>query len=505
MSYEQIAAVDMGSNSFHLQVGRVLEDQIYPLDTLKEPVRLASGLTPEKQLDEFAQERALETLGRFAERLRGFHPDAVRAVATNTLRVAKNAKAFIAKAEAILGFPIEVISGMEEARLIYIGAAHALPPLRHKRLVVDIGGGSTELVIGEEIEPLLMKSAYMGCVSYSLRFFPGGKIDKERFQKAEIAAARELQAISQEFRQLGWSEAVATSGTARAIADLLEANGLNPGGVSGITREGLAKLRNLLIRTGSVAELKLEALRTERIPVFPGGVAIMSAVFAECGIDRMIYSEGALRLGVLYDLLGRFHSRDMRDTTVHQFMHRYQVDVRQAERVKRTALGLLGQMIQLDLPENEAEVNFLHWAASLHEIGISIALSGFHKHGAYIVGYGDMPGFSRQDQERLAFLILGQRGKLEKLPPLIAKDRACRLLFCLRLAELLKRSRDDQPLPEIRVKQLPTGFQVELPADWLKANPLSAAALADEALNWQNVDLLLRVKRLHSPPAENGK
>ena len=181
MSYEQIAAVDMGSNSFHLQVGRVVENQIYPLDTLKEPVRLASGLTPEKQLDEFAQARALETLGRFAERLRGFHPDAVRAVATNTLRVAKNAKAFITQAEAVLGFPIEVISGMEEARLIYVGAAHAMPPDRHKRLVVDIGGGSTELIIGEEIKPLLMKSAYMGCVSFSLRFFPGGKIDKERF------------------------------------------------------------------------------------------------------------------------------------------------------------------------------------------------------------------------------------------------------------------------------------------------------------------------------------
>ena len=172
MSYEQIAAVDMGSNSFHLQVGRVVENQIYPLDTLKEPVRLASGLTPEKQLDESAQDRALETLGRFAERLRGFHPDAVRAVATNTLRVAKNARAFIARAEAVLGFPIEVISGMEEARLIYIGAAHAMPPDHHKRLVVDIGGGSTELVIGEEIKPLLMKSAYMGCVSFSLRFFP---------------------------------------------------------------------------------------------------------------------------------------------------------------------------------------------------------------------------------------------------------------------------------------------------------------------------------------------
>ena len=503
MSYEQIAAVDMGSNSFHLQVGRVVENQIYPLDTLKEPVRLASGLTAEKQLDEFAQERALEALGRFAERLRGFHPDAVRAVATNTLRVAKNAKAFIPKAEAVLGFPIEVISGMEEARLIYIGAAHAMPPLRHKRLVIDIGGGSTELIIGEEIEPLLMKSTYMGCVSYSLRFFPGGKVDKERFQKAEIAATREIQTISREFSQVGWSEAAATSGTARAIADLLEFNALNPDGVSGITREGLLKLRNLLIRCGSAADLKLEGLRADRIPVFPGGVAIMSAIFAELGIERMVYSEGALRLGVLYDQLGRFHHQDMRHTTVQQFMRRYQVDLRQAGRVKQAALALLAQLLPLELPENENAVNFLGWAADLHEIGMSIALSGFHKHGASIVGCADMPGLSRQDQERLAFLILGQRGKLEKLPALAIKDRAWRLVFCLRLAELFKRSRDDQPLPEITVRQLSSGFQIELPAEWLKANPLSAAALADEAQNWQSVGQLIRIKRRHLPSGES--
>lgn len=239
MSYEQIAAVDLGSNSFHLEVGRVVDDQIYPLDTLKDPVRLASGLTPDKHLDEAAQQRALETLSRFGERLRGFHPDAVRVVATNTLRVAKNAAAFLPQAEASLGFPIEVIAGREEARLIYIGAAHALPTSRSKRLVVDIGGGSTEFIVGKKVTPMLMESLYMGCVSYSLRFFPDGKIDKKRFGEAEVSAAREVQLIAQDYRQLGWSEAAASSGTARAIADLLEMNGLNPDGVTGITREGL--------------------------------------------------------------------------------------------------------------------------------------------------------------------------------------------------------------------------------------------------------------------------
>ena len=497
MGYEQIAAVDLDSNSFRMQVGRVVEDQIYPLDTLKEPVRLASGLTKEKMLDEAAQQRALDTLSRFGERLRGFQSDAVRVVATNTLRVAKNAKAFIPQAEAALGFPIEVIGGREEARLIYIGAAHALPIVKNKRLVVDIGGGSTEFIIGKKFDPLAVESLFMGCVSYTLRFFPDGKVDKRRFAEAEVSAGREIQSITQDYRRVGWTEAVGSSGTARAIADLLESNGLNAGGVngtSGITREGLSKLRGLLIRAGSAADLKLDGLSNDRIPVFAGGLAIMSAIFSELGIERMTYSEGALRLGVLYDLLGRFHRQDMRDATVKQFMQRYQVDMRQAARVECTALQLLGQLIDVDLPENESEVRFLRWAVALHEIGISVAHGGYHKHGSYIVSFADMPGFSKKDQERLALLILGQRGKLEKLPSASAVDSNWRLVFCLRLATLLHRSRDDQSLPEILVKQSDTGFQIELPADWLLANPLSSAALDDETPTWKRVGLAFRIK-----------
>ncbi|MFZ4538695.1 exopolyphosphatase [Propionivibrio sp.] len=495
MGYEQIAAVDLGSNSFRMQVGRVVEDQIYPLDTLKESVRLASGLNREKMLDEASQQRGLDALSRFGERLRGFQPDAVRVVATNTLRVAKNAKEFIPQAEAALGFPIEIIGGREEARLIYIGAAHALPLARHKRLVVDIGGGSTEFIIGKKLDPLVMESLFMGCVSYSLRFFPGGKVDKKSFYEAEVSAAREIQTIAQDYRRFGWTEGVASSGSARAIADLLECNGLNPDGIIGITREGLAKLRALIIRAGSAEELKLASLRPDRLPVLPGGIAIMSAIFSELGVEHMTYSEGALRLGVLYDLLGRFHHKDMRDATVHQFMRRYQVDIPQAERVERTALDLLGQLIKVDLNEHENDIRFLRWAVALHEIGISIAHGGFHKHGAYIVSFADMPGFSKKDQERLALLLLGQRGKLEKIPLTPASDAAWRLVFCLRLAALLHRSRDDQPLPVIFVKQSGTGFQIELPADWLLANPLSAAALEDETLIWQRIGLVLRIRR----------
>ncbi len=495
MVYEQIAAVDLGSNSFRLQIGRVVDDQIYPLDTLKESVRLAAGLTREKLLDEPAQQRALEALSRFGERLRGFQPEAVRVVATNTLRVAKNARLFIPQAEAALGFPIEVIAGREEARLIYQGAAHALPAVRHKRLVIDIGGGSTEFIIGKALAPLLMESLFMGCVSYTERFFPEGKVDKKRFGDAEVLAAREVEAIARAYRAVGWTEAVASSGTARAIADLLEANGLNPDGLPGITRSGLGKLRALLIRAGSAAELKLAGLRVDRIPVLPGGIAIMSAAMAALDIEHLTYSRGALRLGVLYDLLGRFHHQDMRDATVREFMRRYHVDSGQAARVERTALEVLGQLIDIGAPEHENDLRFLRWAAALHEIGISIAHGAFHKHGAYIVSFADMPGFSKKDQERLAFLVLGQRGKLEKLPTAAIGDPIWRLVFALRLGALLHRSRDDQPLPTFLAKSVGKGFEFELPIPWLLANPLSAAALGDEALIWQRVGSGLRVRR----------
>ncbi|MGE5492053.1 MAG: exopolyphosphatase [Actinomycetota bacterium] len=485
MIYETVAAVDLGSNSFRLQVGRVVDDQIYPLDSLKEPVRLASGLTPDKFLDTASQERALDALRRFGERLGGLDQGAVRAVATNALRVAKNAAEFLPKAEAALGFPIEIIAGREEARLIYIGAAHSLPAASHKRLVVDIGGGSTEFIIGKRHQPQLMESLYMGCVSYSLRFFPDRKIDKKRLREAQVAAAKEIELIAHEYQSLGWKEAVGSSGTARAIADVLELNGLNPNGETGITREGLDRLCELLIKAGSAEDLDLPGVRTDRLPVLPGGIAIMSAIFEELGIERMTYADGALRLGVLYDLLGRFHHHDMRDSTVSQFRRRYQVEGDQAERVQATALAALAQL-RTEGPD-EAEVQFLTWAAQLHEIGISVAHNAYHKHGAYILTYADMPGFSKKDQARLAMLVLGHRGKLEKLARMPLEDGSWDLIFCLRLAVLLHRTRDDRALPAWRAKKTDTGYQVELPADWLAANPWTGAALSEETSTWRQI------------------
>ena len=487
-----IAAIDLGSNSFRLQVGRIVNDQIYPLDGLKEAVRLAAGLSPDKMLDLASQQRGVAALQRFHERLRDFPPTRVRAVATNTLRVAKNAPEFLIRAEAALGFPIEIIAGREEARLIYVGVAHTLPDPHRQQLVVDIGGGSTEFIVGKSFESQLLESRYMGCVGYSLRYFPEGRIDKRAFKEAELAARRELQTISAAYREAGWEEAVGSSGTAKAIVEILEQNGLS---ASGITREGLEKLKALLLRAGSLDNIDLAGLKGDRLPVILGGFAIMSAIFKEFELEHMVFSEGALRLGVLYDLLGRYHHHDLRDATVSAFVRRYGVDLRQAQQVADTACHLLAQLEPETADPEHDDHRFLRWAALLHEIGISVAHSSYHKHSAYIVGNADMPGFSRRDQERLAQLILSQRGKLEKLQNVPFADPLWRLVCALRLGVLFNRSRDDSPLPACVLRQTMNGFTLDVPGEWLSANPLSAAALGDEALVWQRLGIGLRIRR----------
>ena len=494
MGYELIAAVDLGSNSFRLQVGRVVGNQIYPLDGLKESVRLAAGLKADKTLDGASQLRGLAALSRFGERLRGFDPGAVRAVATNTLRVAKNAAEFLEAAEAALGFPIEVIAGREEARLIYLGVAHTLPNPKTQQLVVDIGGGSTEFIIGRNIQPLRLESLYMGCVSYSLRYFPDGRITKRGMKDAMTAARTELAAIGQAYRETAWEEAVGSSGTAKAITDLLEMNGLNPDGALGITQTGLQSLREIMLKAGSMDQLRLEGLRADRIPVMPGGVAIMSAVFDEFCLERMTFSDGALRLGVLYDLLGRYHHDDLREATVSQFMQRYEVDRRQSARVAQTALNLLRQLDPDCCDPDHADAQYLAWAARLHEVGISIAHASYHKHSAYILANADMPGFSKRDQKRLSHLVLAHRGKLERLLDEIEEPREWMLIFCLRTAAVLHRVRRDSVFPEVTVGVSGNGYRLVFDSAWLDEAPLTAAALADEAEQWAALGMTLRVQ-----------
>ncbi|MCC7183800.1 MAG: Exopolyphosphatase [Rhodocyclaceae bacterium] len=492
MEYELLAAVDLGSNSFRLQVGRVVGDQIYPLDGLREPVRIAAGLTPQKMLDGASQLRATEALRRFNERLRGFEPGAVRAVGTNTFRVAKNAAYFLLQAEAALGFPIEVIGGREEARLIYLGVAHTLPRPAEQQLVVDIGGGSTEFIIGANFVPQALESLYVGCVGYSLQFFRNGQVDKRSFADAVFAARREIQTISQPYRELGWDEAIGTSGSFKAILDLVEAGGWGLHGV--VTREALERLRGQLIRAGHAERLGFGDLRADRVAVLPGGLSILIAVFEELGLSQMSFSEGALRLGVLYDLLGRYHHHDLRDATVAEFQRRYQVDRRQAERVATTGRHLLTGLLQ----DGQHEMQFLSWAGLLHEIGISVAHTGYHKHSAYILANADMPGFSRMDQGRLARVVLAHRGKLERVQAIDRESRDWLLILALRVAAILHRARQDIPLPSVSLARgARAGFVIEADHDWLAANPLTAASLSAEIQQWAQIgfELSLRAQR----------
>ncbi|EON14230.1 MULTISPECIES: exopolyphosphatase [Pandoraea] len=498
-----LAAVDLGSNSFRLIIGRVEETsagtQIYQVDALREPVRLAAGLNAEKYLDHPSQQRGWEVLKRFGERLRGFHPDQVRAVATNTLRVAKNAQDFLGEAQRALGFPIEVIAGREEARLIYAGAAHSVPTCPGNRLVVDIGGGSTEFIIGQDYEPLIMESLYIGCVSHSRLFFPSGNVDEYAMKQAELAARREIQIISATFREAGWSQAIGSSGTARALAELLEANGFNDGGVHGLTRGGLERLKRALIKAENANRLKLAGLKQDRIPVLPGGLSIMLSVFNELEVDHMETTDAALRLGVMYDLLGRTQHQDMRAVTVEQFVRRYGVDRSQAERVGNLAVSLYRQL-PIDVVEGDDDQDdrreggeaLLNWASSLHEMGLSISHSAYHKHSAYIGSNADMPGFSRPDQTRLAELLLGHVGKLGKLASQ-AQQVDWQLLFCLRLAVLFCRRRTDALPDSIEVERLDDGFQISVPRVWIDANPLTDYSLQREAQEWEKIGMRYKV------------
>jgi len=491
--HDTLAAVDLGSNSFHLQIGRVVDGQIYPLDAVREVVRLGGGLTAEKRIDRATQAKALEALAKFGERLRGFSRQAVRVVGTNALRVAKNSPQFLREARATLGFPIEVISGREEARLIYVGVAHSMPVTQQRRLVVDVGGGSTEFIIGTGLEPQLTESLYMGCVSYSLKYFPEGRIDKPRMKAAELAARQELAGIAGSYRTTGWDEAVGSSGTARSIENILRENGFSE---EGITREGLERLRALLIKSEKADPDRIAGLRQNRAPVLPGGVAIMSAVFDELAIEKMRVSDGALRHGVLYDLLGRFQHRDMREATVAQFMRRYHVDAAQAERIRNLALLIYDALSPGTDREDDFERTLLDWAARLAEAGLSIAHAQYHKHSAYVLSNADMPGFSRMEQARLARVVLAHRGKLSKIQDAGLEGADWKLVFALRTASLILRSRTDLRLPFLRVAFDAGGFAIDLPQSWLEENPLSAAALEAETDQWKAVGMKLEVSGL---------
>ncbi len=472
-----LAVVDLGSNSFRLEIGRVEGDQIFRLDTWRETIRFGAGMDSRGQLTPTARSAALACLARFRERLSGLHPSAVRAVATNTFRVATNAAAFHPQAEAALGFRIDVIGGHEEARLIYLGVAHVLPASTAPRLVIDIGGGSTEFIIGHGLVPERLESLKLGCVSLSQRFFGDGRLRADAFAAAETHARAEIEAIARAFGREHWEEAYASSGSALALAAILEENGLSAGG---ITPDGLSRLRKRMIAARQMSRLRMNGLKPERVPVLPGGLAIMAAALQELDVPRINPVGGALRLGVLYDLLGRTISRDSRVATVDSFMERYRIDRAHALRVAAMAKALYLRAS----PRPDAETaRRVEWAAELHEIGFSVSHIGFHRHGAYILENADMPGFSAREQRQLAVLVLGCRGGMTKMAGVLGDADTVAQILALRLAVLFHHARRGIDTPLVRLKA-GRGIEFSVSKRWLRAHPLTAHLLDKERAEW---------------------
>lgn len=477
---EQFAAIDLGSNSFHLVVARGEQPAITIIDRERDMVRLAAGLDERNLLTREASVRALECLARFGQRLRGLDADNVRVVGTNALRKAKNSRQFIARAEQALGFKIEIISGVEEARLIYLGAAQTLQGERGRRLVVDIGGGSTEIIVGDQSEPLFLESLYMGCVSSSERFFPGGIYDKLRMRRAILAAQLELEPIVVALQALEPKDVIGTSGTARSIDRVLRENGWSG---TGITRKGLKKLVRRIIEAGSAESLEIAGLGPERRPVFAGGVAVMMAIFKTLDLEFMRISEGSLREGVLHELIGRVFYEDRRAITVLELIKRHHIDLEHAQRVRSTALKLFDKLGHTDLLQRERRL--LGWAAQLHEIGLMIAHNQYHRHGEYVLKNMDLPGFSRQEQGALSIMVRLHRRSFHVdmiQESVYVRSEALGLMTrLLRLAVLLNRGRGPIDLPPVEVSvDAADTMTLGLPADWLEDHPLTAADLFQE-------------------------
>ncbi len=477
-----IAAVDLGSNSFHLIVAQIENGQLQVIDRLKEMVRLGAGLDNRKRLSEEAQERALDCLSRFGELLHDLPQHAVRAVGTNTLRQIRDGGTFLHKAEKLLNHPIEIIAGHEEARLVYLGVAHGLAGGEEKRLVVDIGGGSTELIVGTGMETLNRESLFMGCVNFSQRFFPNQKITRQLMDAAVIAGRLEVRPVQTIYESGNWELAVGSSGTIRSIRDVVQSQGWAD---KGITRKSLKKLRKAIIDAGDADSLELEGLSENRRPVFAGGVAVLSAVFQALNIEQMLVSSLALREGLLYELLGSIQHHDVRERTVDTLVQRYGLDKGQGQRVSETTMLLLDQVAEtwrLDSPELRL---LLRWAAVLHEIGVAISHGGYHKHGAYILANADLAGFSRQSQGMLAMLVRAHRRKFpsSQFNGLGSElhEYSKRLAILLRLAVLLHRGRSPRRNPKLGIMAEKSNIILSFPAGWLEAHPLTTAELEREA------------------------
>ncbi len=478
---ETYAAVDLGSNSFHMIVANVVDGRALVVDRIKEMVRLAGGLDEKNRLTDEAIETALQCLEKFGQRIKTIPSSNIRAVGTNTLRQARNGIEFLSQANNALGHKIEIISGREEARLVYVGVANTIFNDEDKRLVVDIGGGSTELIIGKGFDADITESLFMGCVNISKRFFNDGEITTKRLRKARIAALQELENVQGIYHHYGWDKSIGTSGTIRAILDVIIAKGWNE---SVICPESLSELKKSLISFGHINKIDFEALPDNRKPVFVGGVVVLSAVFEVLEIQSMEYSDGALREGLLYDQIGRKHDIDVRDKTVNRLMNRYSVDVEHAERVEKITKHLFKNAKAEWKLEKRDDLKMIRWAARLHEVGLAIAHNQYHKHAAYLLSNSDMPGFSRQEQVLLSILVRLHRRKiaLDLFDQVTddVKTKLIKLIIILRLAIVLNRSRNAIKIPDIDIKIKGEKIELDFQDDWLADHPLTEADLETE-------------------------
>ncbi|MEN8198946.1 MAG: exopolyphosphatase [Thermodesulfobacteriota bacterium] len=491
---KHLAAVDLGSNSFHMVVARIEDGHIHILDDLKEMVRLGGGLDKDGKLSIESRDRAIACLERFGERVEHLPQGSVAAVGTNTLRRTKDSGPFLQQASRALGHPISVIGGKEEARLVYLGVSHSLVDEDNQRFVMDIGGGSTELIVGQGFEPLHLRSLEMGCVSMSRRFFKDGSLKKKSWKKAHIAAHLELSPVRHSFRKKGWKSATGASGTIKAVGRVVQGLGLTS---YDITLDSLYAIREEMIAAGHLDKLELPGLKDDRKPVFAGGLAVLIATFEALRIESMQVSDGALREGLLYDRLGRIQSEDTRLKTVSSVQQRFQISQSHARRVSKKAHQLLTACDcerAWGLRLEDAEM--LHWASSLHEIGLAVSLSGYQKHGAYLLKHADLPGFSLQEQSWMSVLVRCHRKKISKklFSDLADKDQqsALKLVVLLRLAVLLHRSRKDDTAVIEKITPSENGLTLQFAEGELTKHPLQLTSLQQEANYLKNVDFELR-------------
>lgn len=478
---EVMAAVDLGSNSFHMVLARLHHGQLAIIDRLKEMVRLAAGLQEDGSLDTDSRDRALACLGRFGERLRDMHADTVRVVGTNTLRKARSSHDFLERAEAALGHPVDVISGIEEARLIYSGVAQHSPAVDGRRLVIDIGGGSTEIIIGSGFDPRYLESISLGCVRMTRAVFSDDLYDTERFASARMSIRLALSPFAAAYRRVGWKKAVGSSGTIRAAQRIAHNLGLSDGT---LTPDAVQEMIARVIAAKRLSKLNLPGLSEERAPVFAGGIAILGGVMDSLGIHEMTVSDGALREGLLYDMLGSVQDQNAHARTVRAFEGRFHVDRIQADRVEQTALRLFDAVCSdwgLDDPRCRT---LLSWAARLHEIGLDIAHSRYHLHSGYLLENAEMPGFVLLEQQIIAALVRAHRRKLDSFSadslPRRWRGHIRHMLVLLRLAVLLNRTRRPVEIPDIGLVASPDSLQLAFPSDWLSANTLTKASLSEE-------------------------